>query len=85
MTELEKKVNEMYEWFQARKVQQLSYPVDEASKNAISAVQKFGVGSSDLTDTVIVGPGGATFDVPKAYAGSIVVSVDGENYEIGYL
>lgn len=83
--DIEKKINEMYAWFQERQRQFVPYPVDEASKNALQAVLKLGAGSSDLTDTISIGAGGGSADVPKAYAGSIVIQVNGENYEIPYL
>jgi len=83
-------LKEMWEWYQARKVQQLSYPVDDASRNALGVVTRVGPGpTSDLTDTIsiTIGPGGGsdTADVPKAYAGSVLLNIDGANYEVPYL
>lgn len=83
VNELGRKINEMYAWFQARQRQFIPYPVDEASRNALGAVTKVGAGSSDLTDTISTA--GATATVPAAYAGSIIVSMNGENYELPYL
>lgn len=81
--ELEQKVNEMYAWFQERKQQFVPYPIDEASKNALQAVTKLGSGTATLTQTISTA--GATAEVPAAYEGTIVIQVNGENYEIPYL
>jgi hypothetical protein len=49
--------DELYRWMQDRKRQQITLPVDEASKNALGVAVKIGVGSHALTQTVSTGGG----------------------------
>lgn len=77
---------EMFAWYQARKVQALAYPVDDASKNALGVATRVGPGpTSDLTDTITIGAGGGSANVPKAYAGTVLLAIEGANYEIPYI
>lgn len=78
------KFNEMYSWFQERKQQQLSYPVDDASKNALGAGVVTGLGSTALTQ-VYVDSNSDTVTAPKEYAGTVVIVANGVQYEVPYL
>lgn len=85
MTPEEKQMlTELYEWMQQRKVQQLSYPVDDASRGAMRALTASSGTSSALTQEY-TDNGGDKVIAPKAYAGTTFVSVDGVIREIPYL
>ena len=79
------KLDEMYADFQARQLQQIRFPLDEASKNSLGAVIGDGPGGSALTDNINIGATPTSIDVPAPYTGSIVIIVEGVKYEIGYL
>ena len=78
-------LQEMWEWYQARKEQQLAYPVDEASKNALGAGVLLGPGSTARTQNIVIGSGGGSAAVPAAYAGTLLVVFEGARYEIPYI
>lgn len=80
-----RKLDELYAWMKARKVQQLSKPVDDASKNVLGAAFRRGNGSHDLTDTITIGAGGGSASVPAAYSGTVIFLADGITFEIPYL
>lgn len=75
---------EMYQWFQQRKVQQLSLPVDDASRNALGAIVASSGAQSTLTQDYTTSDA-ATVTAPKAYAGTIFILKDGTTYEVPYL
>lgn len=83
LQQLEREIAELRAWRQLREQQQISYPLDDASRNTIGAVSGAGPGSSTLTQTI--NTAGATASVPAAYAGSIIIAVEGGQYEIPYL
>lgn len=78
-------LTEIYGWMQERRQQQLSYPVDLASKAALGAVVKVGTGAHALTQSISVGAGGGTFNVPAAFTGTFAATVEGQQLEIPYL
>ena len=79
MTPEEKtQLNQVFEWMQQRKVQQLSYPVDDASRNSLGAAIVTGAGTTALTQTLASTPGA----VPKAYARTFILVSNGMQYEV---
>lgn len=72
---------EMWAWYQERKRQQISFPLDEASKNVVGTFQSSHLGSHTLTQ-VVTDSNGDTSTVPAAYSGTILLD-DGK--EIPYL
>jgi len=81
----EQKLNEIYEWMQSRKVRQLEGPVDDTSV-ALLGVPKYDAnGSSTLTQSVSVPSTPTNIDVPAAYTGTLILSIEGVQYEIPYL
>jgi len=74
---------EMYAWFLARQEQQISFPLDEASKNSLGVVTNGGPGGSSLTQSVVTS--GPTATVPAAYQGTIIIESEGEKYEVPYI
>lgn len=71
---------EMYAWFQARKQQQLEYPVDDASKNALGVVTYQGPSTHATSTTVTIPSGGGTVTVPVVPTGFISVNIEGGTY-----
>ena len=76
--------NEMYAWFQQRKVQQISFPLDDASKNGMGVPLITGLGSIALTQ-VYVDSGGDTVTGPKAYSDTFILVSGGVQYEVPFL
>jgi hypothetical protein len=74
---------EMYAWFLERKVQQISYPLDEASRNTLGTVTTDGPGGSSLTQSIVTS--GPTATVPAAYVGTIIIDSEGAKYEVPYI
>jgi hypothetical protein len=72
----------MWDWYQARKEQQLSYPVDDASKSAIGAMSYAGSSSKTPTTTISIGAGGGSATVAAVPTGFIVVNVEGATHVI---
>lgn len=83
--EQQRQFAEMYAWFKQRQVQQISFPVDEASRNALGVVTRSGPGSSTKTQSVLVSGTPSSITVPAAYAGTIILLADGVPFEIPYL
>jgi spore coat protein U-like protein len=85
MTPQEKQMlQEIYEWMQEKKKQQISYPLDDASRNALGVLSVTGNGASALTQ-VYTDSNTDTHTGPKAYADTLIVVFEGAQYEIPYL
>lgn len=83
IAQLQAQVAELLEWKRQRETQQLSFPVDDASRNALSVVTGNGLGSTALTQTYnVIGGGGGAITGPKAYTDTIILLVDGGQYEV---
>jgi hypothetical protein len=74
----DQQLQEMYDWYQSRQTQQLSYPVDDASKAALGALTF--AGGSTKAPTFTIGAGGGT--VAALPTGFIVVNVEGATHII---
>lgn len=82
------KLNEIFEWMQQKKVQQIGYPLDDASKAVLpqQSVQPEGSGATPLTQSYSVSGGaGGSITGPKAYIGTLILQINGTNYEIPFL
>lgn len=82
--QLQEQVAELMEWKAEKERQQITYPLDEASKTGSGALFKAGVGTKALTQ-VVTDSHGDTVTVPAAYAGTRLIRVEGEQIEIPYL
>jgi len=78
-------LREVYAWMLERKEQQIQGPLDDISHSLLRAPKYDGDGGSGLTDTISIGPGGGSATVPQAYAGTILLSVEGQQREIPYI
>lgn len=89
MTEEEKTMlNEVYDWVQKRKIQQIAYPIDDASLSTI--LERIGILTSTGTSTstltqVYTDSGTDTVTAPKAYSGRLKIIVNGVEYQVPYL
>lgn len=83
--ELEMMVAELIDWKRKRSVQQLSYPVDDASRNALGVATVTGRGSAALTQSVLVASTPTSINVPAAYTDTILIVSEGNQYEIPIL
>jgi len=75
-------LKELYEWMQQRKVQQLSYPVDDASRNSLGVPVGNGTGSTTKTQALSLTGNAQNINVPAAYAQTFLLVVDGVRYEV---
>jgi len=77
-----RKLEEVYQWVQDRKVIQLTTPVDDISKANIGALVYVSPGSTTKTQSVAVSSTPTNINVPAAYAKTVVVSLNGVQYEL---
>lgn len=82
LRELEAKIAELAAWKAAREVQQINYPIDEASLNAIRAATYVGQGSGSLTRNINLTGEVQSITVPTSYAGSIQLRAGGTTHTI---
>lgn len=86
--EQEAKLNEIYEWMQERKRQQLTYPLDDVSLAAIlerlATITVTGTSTATLTQTY-TDSGTDTHTGPKAYNGRLIVVANGTTYHLATL
>lgn len=80
----------MWRWYQQHKAQQISSPVDTASKTILReglvVPTDQGLGATALTQTYSVsGGGGGTITGPKAYSDTFNLKVGPNTYEIPFL
>lgn len=80
--QLKRDIAELKLWRAVKELQQLSYPLDEASKSEVVTPQ--GAGATALTQ-VYTDSRGDTVTAPKAYAGSEKLLINGRIREIGYI
>lgn len=84
---IESAISELLEWKRAREQQQISYPLDEASKNAVFDLIKilspydFGTAS---TQNISITSTPTSITVPAQPTGTIKVTIDGTVYELLY-
>jgi hypothetical protein len=83
--EQEAKLNELYEWMLRKRVQQIDFPLDDASRVAANLYLKEGVSTTSLTQSIIISGDPETINVPAAYAGKLSAVLGGERYTIPFL
>lgn len=84
LQQLKEQVAELMEWKQQREVVQLSYPVDDTSRQNLRAITTSGSGSHPLTQNITVPVGGSSFNVPAAFTGTIFLETSDGRKEIPY-
>lgn len=85
MQKMQAQIADLLQWKAARERQQISFPLDDASRNSLGVPTFVGAGSSDRTDTVGVAATPTSISVPAAYVGTIIISINGTQYEIPYI
>lgn len=85
LTRLEQQVKQLLDWMAAKKQQQISRPLDDASRNNIGALYASSGTSKSLTQSVDIDDTPSSIEVPTAYAGTVFVLIDGKVREIPYL
>lgn len=90
MTPQEKQMlSEIYNWMKARQVQQLSYPVEDATLHALRErlpyLEWYATGATAQTQSLNLTGNVQVIDVPAAYTGTEVVIINGNRREIPYI
>lgn len=75
------KIEEISRWMQERKQQQITLPLDPASRNVIGAPSILRLGSTAKTQ-VYTDSRGDTVTGPKAYAKTFIIMQNGQQYEV---
>lgn len=78
------KLNEIYDWMIQKKRQQITLPLDDASRNLLGGVTYDGAGSTATTQ-VYTDSGSDTVAAPKAYTGTLLLVIEGVRYEVPYI
>lgn len=85
LKQLKKQVAELLEWKRQKELQQIDFPLDQASRSVIGGAQDEGAGESSLTQVVEVASAPTNINVPAAYSGTRLIVIGGVRYEIPYL
>lgn len=84
MNEQEKEqLNELMEFMKEKKRQQISFPLDEASRGALGG-DVFPTGATGGYGTQVINTSGATAEVPAQPSGTVTVTIDGTDYNLVY-
>lgn len=87
--EQELKLNMVFDWMNQRKKQQISLPLDDASREVIGNFVLFesGAGNATLTQNINITGNPQTITVPAAFTDTIELKnqATGQIYEIPYL
>lgn len=75
----------MWEWYQARKVQQITEPLDDNSRAVLRVVQLNSTGSATKTLDINLTGNVQTITVPAAYGGTVLIEAGGVTYEVPYI
>lgn len=84
LPEQERKLNEIYEWMLQKKRQQITMPLDDASRILLGAITYDGAGSTAKTQ-VYTDSNSDTVTAPKAYTGTLLLVIEGVRYEVPYI
>lgn len=74
-------LQELIEWKRARDIQQIKYPLDDASKGALGALSQIGNGTPSDSDFVLTG-NAQTISFPVATSTITVTGKDGTQYTL---
>lgn len=81
---LKQQIAQLMEWKRQKELQQISFPLDDASRNNLGVIASGGEGSTTKTQTY-TDSAMDTHTGPKAYLGTIILKVGATNYEIPYI
>lgn len=85
IADLMNKVNILMEYKEAREEQQISYPLDDASRNTLRAFTRFGPGSKTTTRSQSIGSTPTSITVPVNPTGTVIIEAEGAQFEVPYL
>lgn len=85
MEDLIRRIEQLEEWKAKKEKQQISFPVDEASKIALGVAFGDGLGSTGTTQSINLTGNAQTISVPADYSGTLYLVVDGVRYEIPFI
>lgn len=85
IAQLQAQVAELMAWKVAHEIQQITFPLDDASKNTLGAYQRIGLGTTAPTRSITIGAGGGSATVPTNPVGSIIIQAEGERAEVPVL
>lgn len=75
------KIEEFYRWMQEKKQQQITLPLDLASRGVLNAPSIIKLGATAKTQ-VYTDSRGDTLTGPKAYAKTFIIVQNGQQYEV---
>lgn len=81
--EQEKKLNELYDWMTRKKIQQIDFPLDDASKNNLKTFVKTGTAAS-TTQTIALSGNAQNITPPAQPDGFLTGVIDGAQVYIPY-
>lgn len=84
MDDLIKRLEKLEKWREAREAQQLTAPLDDRSRLALRAFTDGGFGTITLTQGISVPSVPASFTVPKAFTGTIILEGPNGRIEVPY-
>lgn len=82
--QLESQIAELMTWRQARELQFIPYPLDQASKDSLGVPVIEGTSSTGLTQSVSVSSTPTNISVPAALSGFLLINADGITYKVGH-
>lgn len=82
IAQLEAQVAQLMVYMNARKIQQLSFPVDDSSKAALGVPTTRGAGSTTTTQTIALSGNAQNINVPAAYARTVILEIEGDLFEL---
>lgn len=78
--EILQRLEKLEQWVESKKQNQLTYPLDEISKNLV--LNQIGTGSFGTQTVSVTGGGGGTVSVPAQPSGTLKVIVNGTVREL---
>lgn len=82
---LSAQVSRIAAWQTAREIQLIPGRLDEGSRNNIDTATFKGAGATTAIQTISIGSGGGTANVPANPAGTILIDFQGVTYEVPYI
>lgn len=85
VAELTLNVNTLMQYMRAREIQQISFPLDDASRSTLRAFTRFGPGSTTPTRSQSIPSTPTSITVPVNPIGTVIIEAEGQQYEVPYL
>lgn len=85
LAQLEARIAQLMDWKQAREIQAIPFPLDDASRNTLGIITVGGTSAAGLTQTISVGSTPSNITVPAAYTGKLTLSYEGGSVTVPIL